>query len=120
MVVIDLVEPNHNSGTYQLCFYFYIFDIIILQKGLPFKFHIGVLSNPQTISEKIENEEIGSIKLSKDQLCRQRRQNHIKKMRSKNKRKSTSSLDNISTSCKIGNNNVDNDIDFNMVAPVEE
>ena len=31
VVVIDLVEPNHNSGMYQLCFYFYIFDIIILQ-----------------------------------------------------------------------------------------
>ena len=31
VVVIDLVEPNHNSGMYQLCFYFYIFDLIILQ-----------------------------------------------------------------------------------------
>ena len=31
VVVMDLVEPNHNSGMYQLCFYFYIFDIIILQ-----------------------------------------------------------------------------------------
>ena len=41
-------------------------------------------------------------------------------MQSKNKRKATSSLDNISTSCVIGNNHVDNDIDFNMVEPVEE
>ena len=62
----------------------------------------------------------GSIKLSKDQLCRQRRQIRIEKMRSKNKRKATSSLDNISTSCVIGNNHVDNDINFNMVEPVEE
>ena len=31
MVVFDLVEPNHNSGMYQLCFYFYIFDLIIKQ-----------------------------------------------------------------------------------------
>ena len=30
MVVIYLVEPNHNSGVYQICFYFYIFDLIIL------------------------------------------------------------------------------------------
>ena len=41
-------------------------------------------------------------------------------MRSKNKRKGTSSLDNISTSCVLGNNDVANDIDFNMVKPVEE
>ena len=41
-------------------------------------------------------------------------------MRSKNKRKATSSLDNISTSYVIGNNHLDNDIDFNMVGPVEE
>ena len=32
VVIIDLVEPNHNSGRYQLCFYFYIFDVIILKK----------------------------------------------------------------------------------------
>ena len=31
VVVIDFIEPNHNSGMYQLCVYFYIFDIIILQ-----------------------------------------------------------------------------------------
>ena len=41
-------------------------------------------------------------------------------MRSKKKRKATSSLDNISTSCVLGNNHVDNDIDFNMVEPIEE
>ena len=41
-------------------------------------------------------------------------------MRSKNKRKATSSLDYISTSCVIGNNHVDNDIDFSMVESVEE
>ena len=41
-------------------------------------------------------------------------------MRSKNKRKATSSLDNISTSCVIGINHVANDIDFNMIEPVEE
>ena len=41
-------------------------------------------------------------------------------MQSKNKRKATSSLDNISTSCVIGNNYVANDIDFNMVEPFEE
>ena len=31
VVVIDLVEPNHNSSIYQLCFYFHIYDLIILQ-----------------------------------------------------------------------------------------
>ena len=31
VIVIELVEPNHNSGMYQLCFYFYIYDLIILQ-----------------------------------------------------------------------------------------
>ena len=31
VVVIDLVEPNCNSGTQQLCFYFYIYDPFILQ-----------------------------------------------------------------------------------------
>ena len=41
-------------------------------------------------------------------------------MRSKNKRKAITSLDNISTSYVIGNNHVDNDIDFNMVEAVEE
>ena len=35
-------------------------------------------------------------------------------------RKATSSSDNISTSCVIGNNHVDNDIDFNMVESIEE
>ena len=44
----------------------------------------------------------------------------MEKMRSKHKRKTTSSLDNISTSCLIDNNHVANDIDFNMVEPVEE
>ena len=44
----------------------------------------------------------------------------IEKMQSKNKIKATSSLDNISTSCVIGNNHVANDITFNMVALVEE
>ena len=41
-------------------------------------------------------------------------------MKSKNKRIATSSLDNISTSCEIGNNHVDYDIDFNMVEPVDD
>ena len=41
-------------------------------------------------------------------------------MQFKNKRKTTSLLDYISTSCVTGNNHVDNDIDFNMVEPVEE
>ena len=41
-------------------------------------------------------------------------------MRSKTKKKATSSLDNISTSCVLGNNQVDNDINFNMVEPIEE
>ena len=41
-------------------------------------------------------------------------------MQSKNKRKVTSSLDNISTSCVIGNNHIANDIDFNMVEPGKE
>ena len=36
------------------------------------------------------------------------------KMQSKNKRKATS-LDNISTSCVLGNSHVDNDIAFNIV-----
>ena len=31
VVVIDLVEPNHNSDMYQLCTYFHISDIITLQ-----------------------------------------------------------------------------------------
>ena len=44
----------------------------------------------------------------------------MEKMQSKNKRKATSLLDNISTSCVIGNNHVANDIDFNMVELVEE
>ena len=44
----------------------------------------------------------------------------IEKMRSKNKRKATLSLDNISTSCAIGNNHVDNDINFTIVEPGEE
>ena len=79
-----------------------------------------MLSNPQTISKKIEIEEIGSTKLSKDELCWQRHQICIKKMWSKNKRKVNSSLYNISTSCVIGNNHVDNDININMVEPVEE
>ena len=35
-------------------------------------------------------------------------------------KKATSSLDNISTSCVIGNNHVDNDIDFNIVEPIEK
>ena len=77
-------------------------------------------SNPWTISEKIENEVIGSTKLSKDQLCWQIRQICIENMWSKHKRKKTSSLDDISTSCVLGNNHVDNDINFNMVEPVEE
>ena len=38
----------------------------------------------------------------------------------KNKRKPTSSLDDVSTSYVLGNNDVDNDINFNMVEPVEE
>ena len=79
-----------------------------------------MLSNPQTISEKIEIEEIGSTKLSKDELCRQMCQICINKMQSKNKRSATSSLDNISTSCVLGNNHLDNDINFNMVEPIEE
>ena len=41
-------------------------------------------------------------------------------MQSKNKRKANSLLDNISSSCVIGNNNVDNDTNFNLVEPVEE
>ena len=41
-------------------------------------------------------------------------------MRCKNKRKLTSSLDNILMSCVIDNNHIDNDIDFNMVEPIEE
>ena len=41
-------------------------------------------------------------------------------MQSKNKSKVLSSLDNILTSCVIGNNHVANDIDFNMIEPVEE
>ena len=41
-------------------------------------------------------------------------------MQSKSKRKATSSLDSISSSCVTGNNRVDNDIDFNMVEPIEE
>ena len=41
-------------------------------------------------------------------------------MRSKNKRKSNSSFNNVSTSCAILNNHVDNNIDFNMVEPIEE
>ena len=88
-------------------------------KVWPFKFHIDGLSNPQTNSEKVENDEIDSTKLSKDELCRQRRQICIEKMQSENKRKATS-LDDISTSCVIGNNHVDNNIDFNMVEPVDE
>ena len=46
--------------------------------------------------------------------------NYVKKMRSKNKRKVTSSLDKISTSRVTGNNHVANGIDFNMVKSVEE
>ena len=41
-------------------------------------------------------------------------------MQSKKKREATSSLDNISTSCVINNDHVDNDSNFNMVEPVEE
>ena len=41
-------------------------------------------------------------------------------MQSKNKRKATLSLDNISTSYVIGNNHVANDIVFNIVEPGEE
>ena len=41
-------------------------------------------------------------------------------MRSKNKRKGTSSLDNISISCVMVNNHIDNDIDFNIVESIEE
>ena len=63
---------------------------------------------------------LGSTKLSKDQLCRRRRQIHLEKMRSKTKRKATSSLDIILTSCVIGNKHVANDINANMVEPVEE
>ena len=74
---------------------------------------------PQTISEKCENNEIGSTKLTKHQLCQQRRQIRIEKMRSKNKRKSNSSFNNVSTSCAILNNHVDNNIDFNLVEPNE-
>ena len=40
-------------------------------------------------------------------------------MRSKNKRKSNSSFNNVSTSCAILNNHVDNNIDFNLVEPNE-
>ena len=78
------------------------------------------MSNPWTISAKIENEKIGSTKLSKDELCQQMRVICIEKMQSKNKRKATSSFDNISTSRVLGNNHADNDIDFNMVEPIEE
>ena len=38
----------------------------------------------------------------------------------RSKRKVSSSLVNILTFCVIGNNPVANDIDFNMVEPVEE
>ena len=41
-------------------------------------------------------------------------------MRLKNKRKSNSSLNNVSTSCAILNDNVDNNINFNLVEPNEE
>ena len=76
--------------------------------------------NPQTISENEEKNKIGSTKLSKDQLSQQRRKSRIEKMQSKNDRKATSQLDNILTSYVKGNNNVDNDIDFYMVEPIEE
>ena len=79
-----------------------------------------MLSNPLTISEKIENERIGSTELSIHELCRRMCQIRIEKMRSKNKRKETSSLDNISTSSVLGNNHVGNDVNFNMVDPIEE
>ena len=38
-------------------------------KAQPFKFHIGVLSNPRIISEKIENDEMGSTKLFNADEC---------------------------------------------------
>ena len=41
-------------------------------------------------------------------------------MRSKNQRKANSSFNNISTSRVINNNHVDNNIDLNMVEPIEE
>ena len=48
-------------------------DVVIIDlvynEVYPFKFHIGGLSNPQTILEKVKNDKIGSTKLSKDQLC---------------------------------------------------
>ena len=77
-----------------------------------------MLSNRQIISEKIEIDKIGSTKLSKDQLCQQMCQIDIEKMQSKKKRNSSSSLDNISTACVIGNIQVDNDIDFKLVEPI--
>ena len=72
------------------------------------------------MSEKGENNEIGVTKLTKYQYCQQRRQIRIAKMRSKNQRKANSSFNNISTSRVINNNHVDNNIDFNMVEPIEE
>ena len=86
----------------------------------PFLLYLGGLSIPQMISEKGKNNEIGSVELTKHQICQRRRQIRIEKMRSKNKRKSNSSFNNVSTSCVINNNHVDDNIDFNLVEPIEE
>ena len=81
---------------------------------------MGDLSIHQTCDEKVQKNEIGSTMLTQHQLCKQRRQIRIEKIRLKNKRKSNSSLNTVSTSCAKLDNNLDNNIDFNLVEPIEE
>ena len=113
-----------NQIATVVCINYAIISIFLISSSYyevsPFEFLIVGVSNSQTISEKRENNGICSTKLSKDQLCQQRRKIRIEKTRYKNKSKATSSLDNLSTSCVIGNDYVDNDIYFNMVKPIKK
>ena len=62
-----------NQITTVVCISYASISIFLIKSSYnnvqPFQFHIGGLSNLQTISERVENDEIGSTKLSKDQLC---------------------------------------------------